>query len=93
MEILNSGNRFSQEFTINEALKTAPVTSNQKAIYVLRRNTKNYELFNPFTLDKADTFPERRSEEIQQIIGSQMPKFPKPYYKLYARRTFFYKKF
>ena len=64
MEICSNGKKLSRDSLLNEALKSAPVTRKENAIFVLRAKTGKFEFFNPFQLVKGPRFPEQNARDV-----------------------------
>lgn len=64
MKITENGTKLSEDTIIDQALRYAPLTKGDRAIFVYRVRTKKYELFNPLNLSKGLSYPQQNLEDV-----------------------------
>lgn len=69
MELLLNGKVMSSDPILHETFLSAPFTSGDRAVFVYRKKSKKYELFNPLNLKKGSKYPHIRMNEVRLFLA------------------------
>ena len=64
MKISKDGQKLAKTWLVDETIRTMPKSGGFKAVFLYRRVTKKYQLFNPYRFKKSNKYPKDRAREV-----------------------------